>query len=117
MNFYSTANEASTSGHNYFTVKSCNIVLDTQYSNHMEEKSKMSVYNRESGILTLSLNDAQNFHRTADHKLGENPPIEFYAEKLRNFGYDVTRVSKDELDVKAPEDEIYEFLSGQLIYL
>lgn len=77
----------------------------------------MSEYKRKTGILTLSLEDALNFHRTTDHKLGENPPIEFYAEKLRNFGYDVTRVGKDELDVKAPEDEIYEFLSGQLIYL
>jgi hypothetical protein len=77
----------------------------------------MSEYKRETGILTLSLADARNFHHTADHKLGENPPIEFYAKKLRNFGYDVTRVGKDELDVKAPEDEIYEFLSGQMIYL
>ncbi len=77
----------------------------------------MTEYTRETGILTLSLADAQNFHRTADHKLGENPSIEFYADKLRGFGYDVTRVGKDELDVKAPEDEIYEFLSGQLIYL
>ncbi|GJM06051.1 MAG: hypothetical protein DHS20C09_20470 [marine bacterium B5-7] len=77
----------------------------------------MSEYKRETGILTLSHADALNFHRTADHKLGENPPIEFYADKLRNFGYDVTRVGKDELDVKAPEDEVYEFLSGQLIYL
>ena len=77
----------------------------------------MSEYHRETGILTLSLADAQNFHRTADRKLGENPPIEFYAEKLKNFGYVVTNIKDDQLDVDGPEDEIFELLSGQQIYL
>ena len=77
----------------------------------------MTEYNRETGILTLSLADAQNFHRTADHKLGENPPIEFYVAKLEKIGYVVTNVKEDQLDVDGPEDEIYEHLSGQLIYL
>lgn len=77
----------------------------------------MSEYNRDTGILTLTLKDAQDFHRTSDRKLGENPPIEFYVEKLRNFGYDVSNITEDELDVKAPEDEIFELLSGQQIYL
>jgi hypothetical protein len=79
--------------------------------------SKMTEYNRETGTLTLSLADAQNFHRTADRKLGENPPIEFYVEKLKNFGYEVTNVKQDQLDVNAPEDEIFELLNGQQIYL
>lgn len=77
----------------------------------------MTEYHRETKTLTLSLADARNFHRTADHKLGENPPIEFYAEKLKNFGYNVTNIKEDQLDVDAPEDEIYELLSGQQIYL
>ena len=77
----------------------------------------MSEYNRETGILTLTLEDAQNFHRTADRKLGENPPIEFYVDKLKNFGYEVSNIMEDKLDVKAPEDEIFELLSGQQIYL
>jgi hypothetical protein len=77
----------------------------------------MTEYNRETGILSLSLKDAQNFHRTADHKLGENPPIDFYVEKLKNFGYEVSNATESKLDVKAPEDEIYELLSGQQIYL
>lgn len=77
----------------------------------------MSEYNRETGILSLSLEDAQNFHRTADHKLGENPPIEFYVEKLKNAGYEVLNATENKLDVKAPEDKIYELLSGQQIYL
>lgn len=77
----------------------------------------MSEYNRETGLFTLTLADAQNFHSTADHKLGENPPIEFYAEKLSNFGYVVSGVTADKLDVKAPEAEIFELLSGQHIYL
>ncbi len=77
----------------------------------------MTEYNRETGILTLSLADAQNFHRTADHKLGENPPIEFYAEKLKNFGYNVTNIKEDQLDVDGPKDEIFELLNGQQIYI
>ena len=77
----------------------------------------MSEYNRETGILTLTLDDALNFHRTADRKLGEDPPMSFYAEKLKNFGYDVTNLGETALDVNAPEDEIYELLSGQQIYL
>jgi hypothetical protein len=77
----------------------------------------MSEYNRETGILTLSLEDARNFHSTADHNLDENPPIEFYAEKLGKFGYEVSGVTTDKLEVKAPEAEIFELLSGQHIYL
>ncbi len=77
----------------------------------------MTEYNRETGILTLSLKDAQNFHRTADRKLGDNPPIEYYAEKLIKFGYEVSAITPEKLDVEAPEDEVYELLSGQLIYL
>jgi tRNA G26 N,N-dimethylase Trm1 len=77
----------------------------------------MTEYNRETGQLTLSLADAQNFHRTADHKFGENPPIEFYVEKLKNVGYEVTNIKEDQLDVNAPEDEIFELLSGLQVYL
>lgn len=77
----------------------------------------MSEYHRDTGVLTLSLADAQSFHRTADRKVGENPPIEFYVEKLKNFGYDVSNIKADQLDVNAPENEIFELLSGQHIYL
>jgi hypothetical protein len=77
----------------------------------------MTEYNRETGLLTLSLVDALNFHRTSDRNLGENPSIDFYAEKLKNFGYEVTNIKEDQLDVNAPEDEIFELLSGQQIYL
>ena len=47
----------------------------------------------------------------------EAPPIEFYVEKLKNFGHEVANATDDQLDVKAPEDEIFELLSGQHIYL
>jgi hypothetical protein len=47
----------------------------------------------------------------------EAPSIEFYVEKLKNFDYEVANVSDDKMDVKAPEHEIFELLSGQHIYL
>lgn len=78
----------------------------------------MSEYNRETGFLTLTLDKLHNFHRTADRlPEGPPPPIEFYVEKLKNFGHEVANVSSDQLDVKAPEHEIFELLSGQHIYL
>ena len=78
----------------------------------------MSEYNRETGYLTLTLDILHDFHRTADRLPEEEaPPIEFYVEKLKNLGYEVDNVSDDQLDVKAPEHEIFELLSGQHIYL
>ena len=77
----------------------------------------MSEYNRDTGILTLSHEDALNFHRTADRKLNEDPPMEFYASKLRAFGYTVTNVTESSLQVDGPEDEIFELLNGQSIYI
>jgi len=77
----------------------------------------MSEYNRETGILILTLDKLHDYHRTADRIPGKAPPIEFYVEKLENFGHEVTNVSDDQLHVKAPEDEIFELLSGQHIYL
>ncbi len=78
----------------------------------------MSEYNRETGFLTLTLDKLHNFHRTADRlPEGPPPPIEFYVEKLKNFGYGIANVSDDQLDVKAPEHEIFELLSGQHIYI
>ncbi len=77
----------------------------------------MTEYNRETGFLTLSLDRLHDFHRTADRMPDEAPPIEFYVEKLKNFDYEVANVSDDKMDVKAPEHEIFELLSGQHIYL
>lgn len=77
----------------------------------------MSNYNRDTGILTLSLADAHSFHSTADRMPDEAPSMEFYAAKLRKFGYEVTSVTDESLDVKAPENEIWELLSGQHAYL
>ncbi len=78
----------------------------------------MSEYNRETGFLTLTLDELHDFHRTADRLPEEEaPPIEFYVEKLKNLGYEVDNVSDDQLDFKAPEHEIFELLSGQHIYL
>lgn len=77
----------------------------------------MTEYNRETGILTLTLNEAHSFHSTSDRIPETAPPMEFYAEKLRKFGYEVTHISADKLEVKAPENEIWELLSGQHIYL
>jgi len=77
----------------------------------------LSNYDRETGILTLSLAEARGFHSTADRRPDEAPPIEFYVEKLKNFGYEVTMVTEDKLYIKAPENEIFELLSGQHIYL
>lgn len=78
----------------------------------------MSEYNRETGVLSLTLDKLHDFHRTADRLPEEEaPPIEFYVEKLNKFDYEVTNVTDDQLDVKAPEHEIFELLSGQHIYL
>ena len=77
----------------------------------------MNDFNRETGFLSLTLERLHDFHRTADRMPDEAPSIEFYVEKLKNFGYDVANVSKDKMDVKAPEHEIFELLSGQHIYL
>ena len=78
----------------------------------------MSEYNRETGFLTITLDKLHDFHSTADRLPEEAPPpIEFYVEKLKNFGHEFANVSDDQLDVKAPEDEIFELLSGQHIYL
>lgn len=77
----------------------------------------MSEYNRETGSLTISLTELRDFHSTANHQLYDNPPIAFYSKKLQEFGYVVSNETEDELVVKAPEDEIFELLSGQQIYL
>lgn len=77
----------------------------------------MTGYNRDTGILTLSLEDAHSFHSTADRLPDEKPSMQFYADKLRKSGYEVSSVTEDSLDVKAPEDEIWKLLSGQHIYL
>jgi len=77
----------------------------------------MSDFNRETGFLTLTLDRLHDFHRTADRMPDEAPAIEFYVEKLENFDYEVANVSNDQMDVKAPEHEIFELLSGQHIYL
>ena len=77
----------------------------------------MTEYNRETGILTLTLNDAHSFHSTADRMPETEPPMEFYAEKLRKFGYEIIQISTDKLEVKATENEIWELLSGQHTYL
>ena len=77
----------------------------------------MSKYNRDTGILTLALEDARAFHSTADRLPDAAPPMEFYADKLRKFGYEVLSVKQDCLEVKAPENEIWELLSGQHAYL
>ena len=77
----------------------------------------MTEYNRASGILTLSLEDARAFHTTADRMPDEKPPMEFYAEKLRKFGYEVSSVTEESLEVNALEKEIWELLSGQHAYL
>jgi len=77
----------------------------------------MDKYNRETGLLTLTLDDAHNYHRTTDRIFNETPTMEFYVEKLRDFGYEVSSVTKESLEVKAPENEIWELLSGQHAYL
>ncbi len=46
----------------------------------------MSEYNRETGFLTLTLDELHDFHRTADRLPEEEaPPIEFYVEKLKTL--------------------------------
>ena len=77
----------------------------------------MSVYNRKTGILTLTLEDAHSFHSTADRLPDQSPPMEFYANKLRASGYEVISVSEDSLEVSATQNEIWELLSGQHTYL
>ena len=77
----------------------------------------MSTYDRNTGILTLTLEDAHFFHSTADRLPNIAPGMKFYAEKLRKSGYEVITVSESGLEVKATENEIWELLSGQHAYL
>lgn len=77
----------------------------------------MSEYNRARGVLTLTLDDAHTFHSTADRLPDAAPPMEFYADKLRKSGYKVSSVTDQSLEVQAPENVIWELLSGQHIYL
>ena len=77
----------------------------------------MSEYNRDTGILRLTLEDAHRFHRTQDRRLGEAPPMSFYADKLTGFGHKVTIVTEQYLDVEATQDEVWELLAGQHTYL
>lgn len=77
----------------------------------------MSEYNRDTNILTLTLEDAHTFHSTADRRPDEMPSMEFYAKKLREFGYEISSVTEDFLEVKATQNEIWELLSGQHTYL
>ena len=67
----------------------------------------MGKYDRETGLLRLTLEDAHAFHSTADRMPDEAPPMEFYADKLRDFGYEVSSVTEASFDVKAPENEIW----------
>jgi len=77
----------------------------------------MSAYDRKTGVLTLTLDEAHIYHSTADRLPDVAPGMEFYAEKLRKSGYEIISVAADHLQVKAPENEIWELLSGQHVYL
>jgi len=77
----------------------------------------MSEFNRKTGIFTLTLEDAHDFHSTADRLPHDAPAMKFYAEKLQDFGYEVTSVSETSLEVRATQNEIWELLSGQHTYL
>ena len=77
----------------------------------------MSEYNRDTGILRLTLEDAHIYHSTADRRPDEKPAMEFYADKLRDFGYEIISVTGDYLEVRATQNEIWELLSGQHTYL
>jgi hypothetical protein len=75
-----------------------------------------SHYDRERGILTITLDDLWDYHRTRDRP-EVKPAIEYYVEKLNRHGYDVVAVHADSLEVRATHNEIWEVLSGQHSYL
>lgn len=76
----------------------------------------MGDYNHESGVFTLTLAEAREFHHTRDRP-EDPPPMDYYAEKLQQIGFDVVSISEDALEVKASPDEVWEVLSGQTPFL
>lgn len=79
----------------------------------MNEKS---FFDRETGIFTLTLEDARNEHSTKDKPISP-PDMDFYADKLRNMGFEIINVYEDNMEIKADPVHVWEALSGQLAYL
>lgn len=78
--------------------------------------SNTSEFDRDTGIFCLSLEDARQEHSTRD-KSDSPPDMNFYADKLRNMGFEIINVYEDRMEIKADPVHVWEALSGQLAYL
>lgn len=77
---------------------------------------KESEFNRDTGIFTLTLEDARNRHSTKDKPISP-PDMNFYAEKLGKMGFEIVNVYEDYMEIKSDPVHVWEALSGQLAYL
>ena len=76
----------------------------------------MSNYDHDTGLFTLTAAEAREFHTDKDRP-EQPPPMTFYADKLRQIGFEIDSVSESALVVKASPDEVWEALSGQTPFL
>lgn len=78
--------------------------------------NRKSEFDRETGIFTLTLEDARNEHSTKDKPISP-PDMDFYAVKLGAMGFEIINVYDDYMEIKADPVHVWEALSGQLAYL
>ena len=76
----------------------------------------MGNYDHDSGTYTLTEAEAREFHTDKDRP-EQAPAMRFYADKLREIGFEVVSVSDTALTVKGTPDEVWEALSGQTPFL
>jgi len=76
----------------------------------------MTGYDHEQGIYTFTIEEARRFHTGSDRP-GEPPPMQHYAEKLRQLGFEIVSESEASAAVRASPDEVWEALSGQTPFL
>ncbi len=76
----------------------------------------MTGYDHDKGIYTFTVEEARRFDTGSDRP-DQPPPMQHYAEKLRQLGFEIVSVSEASLAVRASPDEVWEVLSGQTPFL
>ncbi|MCG3200363.1 MAG: hypothetical protein NFCOHLIN_00215 [Gammaproteobacteria bacterium] len=76
----------------------------------------MTGYDHDKGIYTFALEEARRFHTGGDRP-DQPPPMQHYAEKLRQHGFEIVSESGASVAVRASPDAVWEVLSGQIPFL